>query len=74
MNRHLATFTALLLASGSALAHEDLALDGAMHRALHAIGSERLVVLGGVALALVVGFAIRRALRNTAARRVRDDG
>ncbi|MCB1746459.1 MAG: hypothetical protein H6977_02415 [Gammaproteobacteria bacterium] len=69
MTRHLATFTALLLGSGSALAHDHLVLDGTLHRALHAIGSERLVMFGGIALAVVVGWAVRRAVRRRDAAR-----
>lgn len=69
MTRRNSSFLVLLAASVAAHAHESLELDSPLHHALHAIGTERLVVIGGTALALVVGLLVRRALRAAAERR-----
>lgn len=69
MTRRISSSLVLLAASVAAHAHEGLELDSPLHHALHAIGTERLVVIGGTALALVVGLLVRRALRAAAERR-----
>ena len=69
MTRRISSSLALLVASAAAQAHEGLELDSPLHHALHAIGTERLVVIGGTALAVVVGLLVRRALRAAAERR-----
>jgi len=65
--------TAPFAVSTAAQAHEHLVLDGPLHRVLHAIGTERLVVLGGTLLACVIGWAIRREVRRWRIRRVHDE-
>lgn len=69
MLRRATLFLTLVTTSAVAHAHQGLTLDGALHRALHAIGSDQLVVMGGTLLAVVVGLAVRRALRHAAERR-----
>lgn len=73
MIERLSLLTALVTASAMARAHANLPLDGTLHRLLHAIGSERLVVLGGTLLAVVVGLLVRYAARK-ASRRTRREG
>lgn len=68
MKRRLTPFIALVVASMTAHAHESLEIGGALHRALHAIGTERLVVIGGTLLAILVGFIIRKTVRQAARR------
>jgi hypothetical protein len=72
MTRRFMLFLTLAVSSALAHAHDGLTLDGALHRALHAIGSERLVVMGAVMLAIAVGLIVRRAMRNAARRQNRE--
>ena len=69
MTKRFPVFLALAATSVMAHAHENLALDGTLHRVLHAIGTERLVMIGGVLLAIVVGVLVRREARKAAGRR-----
>lgn len=69
MKGRLVVCSALATVSARIHAHENLELDGALHRALHAVGTERLVVLGGVLLAIVVAVIVRHAARKAAHRR-----
>ncbi|MGD9602399.1 MAG: hypothetical protein AB7O21_06565 [Gammaproteobacteria bacterium] len=76
MTRRLTRWIALaapVAAATAAHAHENLALDGPLHRALHVIGTERLVVLGGTVLACAVGWIVRREVRRLRIGRTRDE-
>lgn len=72
MTKRFVLFIALAAASTLAQAHPGLELDGALHQALHAIGTTRLVVMGGVLLTIVVGLVVRSEARKTAERRRRE--
>lgn len=68
MNRSLPLTVVLALASSAARAHDDLVPHGTLHRLLHAVGTERLVVLGGTALAIIVAGLVWRATRHAGRR------
>lgn len=69
MTRRFILFLTLAAGSATSNAHDGLELDGALHRLLHEIGSERLVVMGATLLAVAIGLVVRRALRHAAERR-----
>ncbi len=62
-------FVTLATAGAMAHAHENLELDGAYHRLLHAVGTENLLALGGTALAIAVAVVVRGEARKARARR-----
>lgn len=69
MTPRLLLFFTLSAASAMAHAHKGLELDSPLHHALHAIGTDRLVVISGTLLAVAVGLFVRRAMRSAAERR-----
>lgn len=66
MTRHLTTLTALSF-SMPLCAHENMELNGPLHRFLHFVGSDTLLAVGGLLIAGVVAFVARRLLRDKGA-------
>ena len=64
--KRLITFATLAAAAPLALAHPGYALDGILHRALHAIGTETVVAIVGALAIVAVAFIARRRTRRLA--------
>jgi len=65
------TLISCLVFAAPLAAHDGMALGGLLHRALHAIGTDTALVLGGLVVAAVAAMVIRRVVRRAPRRATR---
>ncbi|MEQ8235035.1 MAG: hypothetical protein RLW61_21505 [Gammaproteobacteria bacterium] len=71
MSRSITRLAALLASVALAApvaAHEGMQLSGTLHRLLHFLGTDTVLALGGVAIALLAVAVLRRSARRAAGR------
>ncbi len=65
------TFISCLVFAAPLAAHDGMALGGLLHRALHAVGTDTALAVGGLAVAAVAAALVRRAARRAPRRATR---
>lgn len=67
----ISTFISCLVFAAPLAAHDGMALGGLLHRALHAVGTDTALAVGGIVVAAVAVAVVRRVVRRAPRRATR---